>query len=103
MHYVIELAVIGILVLQGWLFYKERKQLLDRIMSKTYQEYEYYQKVLDGELKELKKEREKAREFIPDEIFEPSSGEKPVDLSMFEEDWTDEQIDEGKLKSRLKK
>ena len=86
------------------LHYFERKKLLSRIMSKTYQEYEYYDKVFPKEAKEQEKLREEAREVRKIEReetieMEEEYGPKPnKELGDMEENWGSQEVDIVKLK-----
>jgi len=108
LYYLILGAVaIGALVFQGWLFYRERSQLLSRIMANNYQEFNYYQKMFEGEVKELKDQRDEAKK----EVGEDEEIKKEMDLEyekerefikQTDEDWESEDIDYEKLRERIK-
>lgn len=107
-----ELLALGIVAIvalffQQWLHIKERESLLNRIMANSYQEYEYYQKMFEGEVKELKKQRDEAGE----EVSEDEEIKKEMDVEYekeqefiknTDEDWEDEDIDYKKLRERIK-
>ena len=95
------------LVLQGYLFYKERSELLSRIMANNYQEYEYYKKMFEGEVKELKDQRDDVKKEIgmDEEIKKEMDLEYKTEkdfLQTTEEDWTEDDVDLKELRERIK-
>jgi len=108
----LDLLILGALAIaalffQNWLHIKERESLLSRIMANSYQEYEYYQKMFEGEVKELKKQRDEAKEEsreekeIKEEMDLEYEKEKEF-LEQTEEDWEEEEVDMSKLRERIK-
>ena len=101
---VLYLSLIGLL---SYLFYKERKELLNRIMSKSYEQFEYFQKMFPGEVKEVEKLREDEREKssedeeIKKELDLEYAKEKEF-LEKTEEDWEESEVDLPKLRERIK-
>jgi len=96
----------GLLVLQSYLFYKERQKLLDRIMAKNFEEYNFNEKIMPEEIKETKKLRDEARDVrsqeveIEEAIDTEFKAEKEF-VEGLEEDYTGEEIDWAKLRRKL--
>jgi hypothetical protein len=86
---------------------KERKELLDRIMSKNYQEYEYYKEKYPVDVEEVVKVRDEARNVRAQSPMTEQDFEKPLDpevkqfLESTEVDWNPEEVDVAKLKEML--
>lgn len=110
MLYYLILGVVAIAALffQQWLHIKERESLLNRIMANSYQEYEYYKKMFEGEVEELKVQRDEAKK----ETEEETEIKKEVDLEFKEErkfigetdeDWNEEEVDMPELRKRINK
>ena len=110
MYELLALGVVAIAALffQQWLHIKERSSLLDRIMANNYQEFNYYRKMFEGEVKELKDQRTEAKK----ELSEDDEIKKEMDLEYkkekefiagTEEDWDESEIDLKKLRTRLPK
>jgi len=102
------IVAIAALFFQQWLHIKERSSLLDRIMSNNYQEFNYYKKMFEGEVKELKEQRDSAKK----EDSEDAEIKKEMDLEYTkekefmkgtEEDWDEEEVDLEKLRERIGK
>ena len=102
------IIAIGALMLQQWLHIKERSSLLDRIMANNYQEFNYYRKMFEGEVKELKEQRDDAKK----EMSEDGEIKKEMDVEYKEEkkwiegtdeDWEEEEIDLKELRKRISK
>jgi hypothetical protein len=100
----IEYILIGVIVLQELAFWFERKKLLNRIMARDYEQFEYYDKKYNEDIKEVKKIRDEAREerklddntYVEDaEAIEIEEAVKMVDG--WDEDWS------GDLKTIRKK
>lgn len=105
MYELLALGIVAIAALffQQWLHIKERESLLNRIMANSYKEYEYYQKMFEGEVKELKDQRDKAKEDISEEeeIKEQMDLEYKKEkefVKTTDEDWEDEEVDYEKLR-----
>lgn len=107
-YLILGIIAIGALVFQGWLFSRERKSLLDRIMARDYEQFEYYQKMFKGEVEELKEQRKEAKE----EDREDAEIKKEMDLEYTkekefikgtEEDWEESEIDLKELRERIPK
>ena len=106
-YLILGIVAIAALFFQQWLHIKERESLLNRIMANSYQEYEYYQNMFEGEVKELKKQRDETGE----EVSEDEEIKKELDVEYeneqefiknTDEDWEDEDIDYKKLRERIK-
>ena len=101
-------VAIAALFFQQWLHIKERESLLNRIMANNYQEYEYYKKMFEGEVKELKYQRDDVKKESKDdadikkELDLEYSKEKKF-LEQTEEDWSEDDIDLEKLRERIGK
>lgn len=108
-YLIVSLVAMGLLVLQSYLFYRERSKLLDRIMAKTYDQFEYYDKIVPEEVDEVKRLRDEARvtrKFEDEEakaIDEEYAEEREVLDTQFEEDWEADEVDLKKLKESLSK
>ena len=108
-----ELLALGIVAIaasffQQWLHIKERESLLNRIMANSYKEYEYYQKMFEGEVKELKDQRKEAQKekTEDDEIKEIMDVEYKKEKEFIEgteEDWDESEVDFKKLRERIPK
>ena len=94
----ISIIVIGLLTI--WIIIKELKyerredKLIDRIMSKNYQEYRYFQDRFQKDIAESDKVRAEMRErrekvMNKEEVAVPHT--EKVDLSEFELDWKSEE------------
>lgn len=105
-----ELILTGIIVgLFGWnvisdlLARHERERLIDRIMAKDYQEFEYYDKKYQGDLDEVEKLRDEDRK-IRKEDKEAFAEDVKLDdktkryLEGMESDWSPVELDTKKLK-----
>ncbi len=105
---ILGIVSIGALVLQGYLSSKERKQLISRIMSKSNEEYEYFQKQYDKDSKELEEARSGARSLgkeddeIKEELDLEFKKEKEF-IDKTEEDWEGEEVDYEELRKRIGK
>jgi len=109
MYELLALGIVAIAALffQQWLHIKERSSLLDRIMANNYQEFNYYKKMFEGEVKELKDQRTEAKK----EMGEDAEIKKEMDVEYekekkfiegTEEDWSEEDVDLEKLREKLK-
>lgn len=105
MYELLALGIVAIAALffQQWLHIKERSSLLDRIMANNYQEFNYYRKQFEGELEELKDQRDEAKKETSedDEIKEQMDVEYEREKEFIkntDEDWEDEEIDYEKLR-----
>ena len=65
---------------------KQLESVLNRLMSRDYGEYRYYQDVWEKQIKQAERERKKQVEEA--QISSPKPLEE--DLSAFEEDWEEE-------------
>ena len=110
MLYYLILGVVAIAALffQQWLHIKERSSLLDRIMANNYQEFNYYRKMFEGEVEELKDQRKEVKE----EDKEDAEIKKEMDLEYTkerefikgtEEDWNESEVDLEELRERIPK
>ena len=110
MYELLALGIVAIAALffQQWLHIKERSSLLDRIMANNYQEFNYYRKMFEGEVEELKKQRDEAKEDISeeDEIKEQMDEEYKKErefIDSTDEDWEADEVDLPELRKRIKK
>ena len=96
-----------VITLLSYLFYKERKELLSRIMADSYKEFEYFQSMYKKDIKEAEKLRKDARA----EAGEDADVKKEMDveykkekdfLGQLEEDFAEEEVDLEKLRKNLK-
>jgi len=104
----LSIVAIAALFFQNWLHMKERKSLLDRIMARDYEQFEYYQKMFKGEVKELKDQRDEVKK----EISEDDEIKKEMDLTFekekkyleeMKEDWDESEVDLSELRKRINK
>ena len=109
MYELLALGIVAIAALffQQWLHIKERESLLNRIMANNYQEYEYYKKMFEGEVKELKDQRDDVKKEIgmDEEIKKEMDLEYKTEkdfLQTTEEDWTEDDVDLKELRERIK-
>lgn len=111
----INIIVLGIIAVAGFtaivLMYhlskKNESKLLDRLMARTFQEYEYYDKIVPGEVEETKELRDEARKIRESEDAEAKSedeeyAEEISSLKSFEEQWEGEEVDLEKLRTMNK-
>ncbi len=81
---------------------KEKKVMLDRVMARNYQEYEYYQGMFKEEVNEMKKLRDEARDTrVVEPLEDITPKESSTLLDSLEEDWNAEDIDMEKLKEKI--
>lgn len=86
---------------------KERKDLLNRVMSKNYQEYQYYETKYPEDVKEVVQLRDEARDSRGTTPLTEENFSKPLDpevkqfLESTEVDWNPEEVDVDKLKEML--
>lgn len=86
---------------------KERKDLLNRVMSKNYQEYQYYETKYPADVEEVVKLRDEARDSRETTPLTEENFSKPLDpevkqfLESTEVDWNPEEVDVDKLKEML--
>ena len=109
MYELLALGIVAIAALffQQWLHIKERSSLLDRIMANNYQEFNYYRKMFEGEVKEMKKQRDDEKRGISEEeeIKEQEDEEYKKEKEFIEntgEDWEEDEIDLPELRKRIK-
>ena len=103
---ILGIVAIGAIVLQGYLFSKERAQLLSRIMAGSLEEYEYFQKQYRKDSKELDESRKNAK--IEDKVDAEIKEEMDLEfkkekefVDKLEEDWEGEEIDHEELRRRI--
>ena len=103
-----DILYLGVIFILSYLFYKERQQLLNRIMARDFEQYEYYEKMFKGEVKELKDQRDDVKK----EMGEDADIKKELDLEYrkekeflehTEEDWSEDDIDLKELRERIGK
>jgi len=110
MYELLALGIVAIAALffQQWLHIKERESLLNRVMARDYEQFQYYEKMFKGEVDELKDQRKEVKE----ENREDEEIKKEMDLEYAkekkfiegtEEDWSTEDIDLEKLRERIGK
>ena len=105
---ILGVVAIGALVLQNWLHIKERKSLLNRIMARDFEQYEYYENMFKGEIKELKEQRDEVKkeykEDAEDKKEEGKEYEKEIAfIEGTDEDWSEEEIDLEELRKKIPK
>ena len=98
---------IGATVFIVVLFLKQQRNLLDRLMSKNYEQYEYFQKQFDEEVEELKKQRADVRVENKEDAeikkeMDVEYGKEKEFIEGTEEDWSEEDVDLEKLREKLK-
>jgi len=108
-----ELLILGIVAIaalffQQWLHIKERSSLLDRIMSNNYQEFNYYKKMFEGEVKELKDQRDGVKKESKEdaeikEVMDTEYKKEKEFLDTTEEDWEEGEVDLKELRKRIDK
>ena len=105
---ILSVVAIAAVFFQGWLNQKERKSLLNRVMAKDYEQLNYYEKMFQGEVKELKDQRSVVRK----EMGEDEEIKKEVDaefekerkfIGETDEHWNEEDVDLPELRERLGK
>lgn len=85
----------------------ERNKLLNRLMARNYQEYEYYDKKYKKDLKEVESLRDESRRDRTTGDIEPI---QPPDeaaatdriIAAFEEDWGEGEVDKTKVTDIIK-
>jgi len=86
---------------------KERRELLNRVMSKNYQEFEYYDKKYPTDIKEMEELRDEARDARKTQPLKDSDFEQdiPKDVAKFldatETDWRPDEVDVDKIKEMI--
>ena len=111
----IDIIVLGIISVAGFaaivLIYhlskKNESKLLDRIMAKSFEEYEYYDQIVPGEVDETKKLRVEARKLRSGEDTEAKEIDEEYapeikSLKNFEEQWEGDEVDLEKLREMNK-
>lgn len=77
------------------------KDLLNRIMARSFDEHQYYAKKYDTDLKEVGKMRDEAREEreadLKSAVDEDNSAEVDKIISNFDEDWGENEVDRTKI------
>ena len=104
--FAIAIVAIGAIIYQEVMFRKERRELLNRIMTTDYREFNYYQKAYPAQVKEDTKELERVRKTEEKEgtrKTQKMEDNEEVDLSGFDEDWEGDDIDVPELQRRLGK
>ena len=109
MYELLALGIVAIAALffQQWLHIKERESLLNRVMARDYEQFQYYEKMFKGEVKELKDQRTEVKK----ELGEDAEIKKEMDVEYVkekefvegtEEDWEEDEVDLEKLREKLK-
>jgi hypothetical protein len=99
MEYII-LALVGFNIVQYLVNQRRVNELLDRIMSKHYEEFKYYKEKYPDDLKELKKLRKDTRkEAMKESEIEFHDPDTLKRISRFEEDWGAEEVDARQLEA----
>lgn len=104
---------IGFMVVFGWYVISdilnrlERNKLLNRLMAKNYQEFEYYDKKYEKDLKEVESLRDESRRDRTTGDSEPvqppdESAEAERIIAAFEEDWGEGEVDKTKVTDVVK-
>lgn len=104
---IVAIAGFAAIVFTYHLTTKERSKLLDRLMARTFQEYEYYDKIVPEEVEETRKLRDEARgkrDTEDEEAKEIDEEYAPEikSLKNFEEQWEGEEVDLDKLREMNK-
>lgn len=98
-------ALLAWLIVSDFLNRHERTKLLNRLMARNYQEYEYYDKKYKGDLKEVEALRDESRD---DRLSEDDVAQEAVDkedqriIDAFDEDWNTNEIDKTKIADIIK-
>lgn len=89
-------------------FRNDMKQMLNRIMSRNYAEFEYYDKKWDKDLKEVEEMREEERESrvkeraqTPGQPAPATDGTVDAFLKAYEEDWRPNDINLEEVKKQM--
>lgn len=104
---IVSIASIGALVFQNWLHIKERKSLLNRIMTRNFDELNYYETTHKSEIKKIQDQEKKLSkedaeaEKKENQILKDNKKEQ-VFLEGTELDWKPEDVDLKKLKEIMK-
>jgi len=103
---------IGFIVMTGLYLFerlcgrKDTNRFLDRIMARGFEEYQYYDKKYQtdlGELKKIRKEERKVREYEEKDVFTDDSVRKDHKekikevLSQYDEDYGEDEVDIEKV------
>ena len=104
---IVAVAGFAAIVLMYHLSKKNESKLLDRLMARTFQEFEYYDKIVPEEVEETKKLRSEAREMRSGEDEEAKEIDEEYapelkSLKNFEEEWSGDEVDLEKLRSMNK-
>jgi hypothetical protein len=97
----IGIGFIGVLIwhiISEILWKEERKELIDRLHAKNFQEFKYYNEQYQGDLQTLKKLREDEFKKLKKEEAKPVDINTEKFLSELEEDWRPETLDEEAIK-----
>jgi len=109
-----DIMYLGVIAFMSYLFYKawklskaERKDLLDRVMAKDYEQYEYFQSMFKKDIEEMEKIRDDVRGV--DEVDEEIKKEQDLEytkekkfLEQVDEDFNEEDVDLPELRKRIK-
>ena len=103
-----DLFYLAAIMLSFWMFYKERSKLLDRLMARDFDQYEYYEKMFKGEVKELKDQRTEAKKEMSEdaeikEVMDTEYKKEKEFLDTTEEDWEEGEVDLKELRKRIDK
>ena len=94
-HEIVFSAVVLWFIVKDAINHRRTDKLLNRIMAKNYEEYNYYEEKYPGDLKELDRIRDESRverkEFTEKDVFQEDSG---IDVTQFEEDWSVSELEQ---------
>ena len=103
----VAIAGFAAIVLMYHLSKKNESKLLDRIMAKSYEQLEYYDQIVPGEVEETKKLRDEARKLRSGEDEEAKEIDEKYapeieSLKNFEEEWSGEEVNLEELRKMNK-
>ena len=92
-------------IVNSFLDRKERDRLMNRIMSKNYTEFEYYDKKFPEDVKEVVELREEARkersELMPHDVESSAPEEVTKFIEGLDEDWSSDDVDKDVIKKLI--
>ena len=102
-----DVLYLSVIALLSYLFYKERKELLSRIMADSYKEYEYFQSMYKKDIEEAEKLRKDARAEAGEDVdikkeMDVEYKKEREFIDQLEEDFAEEEVDLEKLRKNLK-
>lgn len=106
---IIILVMIGGYAISEVFHRRERKDLLNRIMSRNFEEYQYYDKKYTRDLKEvdtlrkdIRKEQRIEAELPAEKLVEEKEAYEKFTKGL-EEDWSEDEIDKKKVSEIINK